>query len=107
MLNSAPGIPGKHPVHGVPLIGDVVERTTCSTSLALSGPFIWCAFAASSPALTTIAATPAVVGVPVEVEPSSLGTLNSECGPYEVSDERERNVVAVRSPGDELPERLD
>src|SRR5258708_13078043 len=107
MLNSGRGIGGKDPVDGVKLIGDMVERTTCSTSLALSGPFIWCAFAASSPALTTIAATPAVVGVPVEVEPSSLGTLNSECGPYEVSDERERKVVAVRSPGHEVPERFD
>src|SRR5258708_27132100 len=107
MLNSASGRPGKHPAHGVRLIGDEVDRTTCSTSLALSGLFIWCDAAASRPALTTIAATPAWVGVPVEVEPSSFGTLNSECGPYEVSDERERKVVAVRSLGDEPLERLD
>ena len=73
----------------------------------MRGVFIWCAATASRPALTTIAAMPAVVGVPVEVEPSSLGTLNSECGPYEVNDERDRKVVAVRSLGDEAPERFD
>ena len=41
--------------------------------------------------------------MPVEVEPSSLGTLNSECGPYEVSVERERKLVAVESLGDDVP----
>src|ERR1700719_4513905 len=99
MLNSAPGSAGKQVAHGWLLIGETVERTTCSTSLALSGAVICLAAKASSPALMTIAATPPCVGVPVDVEPSWLGTENSECGPNEVSDERERKVVAVKSLG--------
>ena len=38
----------------------------------------------------TSAATPAWVGVPVDVEPSLLGTLKSACGPKEVSVDRLR-----------------
>ena len=71
-------------------MGDTVERTTCFTSSALSGRAISSAAAASSPALMTRAATPAWVGVPVEVEPSLLGTLKSACGPNDVSVERLR-----------------
>ena len=37
--------------------------------------------AASSPAEETSAATPAVVGIAAEVEPSPVGTLNSACAP--------------------------
>ena len=49
----------------------------------------------------------AVVGIAVDVDPSPVGTLNSACAPYEVSVERERKVVAVRSLGRDAPLRLD
>src|ERR1700730_5286774 len=107
MFHSAPARPGKQPVHGVASIGPVAARVTWKTSLASSGSEICLAAAASSPAEETSAATPAVVGMAVDVEPSPVDTLNREWAPYEVSVERERNVLAFRSPGSDSPLRLD
>ncbi len=76
-------------------MGIAVERTTCCTSLAVSGELICPRSTADLPSETTSAATPACVGVPVEVEPSVLGTENRECGPYEVRLDREVYVLLV------------
>src|SRR2546422_11333027 len=97
MFHSAPVRPGKQSVHGVASIRLDAARVTWKTSLASSGSEIWCAAAASSPAEDTSAATPAVVGIAVDVDPSPVETLNSAWAPYEVSVERERKDVAVRS----------
>src|SRR5947209_18389657 len=107
MFHSAPASPGKQVGQGVDSIGLTVARVTWKTSFASSGSEISFAAAASLPADATSAATPAVVGIAVEVEPSPVGTLKSACTPYEVSVERERNVVAFRSPGIDSPLRLD
>ena len=88
MLKVAPERPGNGSVGSS--MGDTVARTTCFTSSALSGRAISAACAASRPAVITRAATPAWVGVPVEVEPSLSGTLKRLCGPKEVSVERLR-----------------
>ena len=101
MLKVAPGRPGNGSVGSS--IGDTVERTTCFTSSALSGPASLPACTASRPAAMTSAATPAWVGVPVDVEPSLLGTLKSACGPKEVSVERLRYVRFASTLGDCWP----
>src|SRR5947209_1427528 len=107
MFHSAFASPGKQPEHGGDSIRLAVARVTWKTSLASRASEIWCSAAASWPADATSAATPAVVGIAVEVEPSPVETLNSACAPYEVSVERERNVVALTSPGIDSPLRLD
>ena len=81
MFHSAPASPGKQPVQGVASILLVLARVTWKTSLASSGCAICCAAVASTPADATSAATPAVAGIAVEVDPSPVGTLNSACAP--------------------------
>jgi hypothetical protein len=81
MFHSAPASPGKQPGQGVSSIRLVPARVTWKTSLASSGCAIWCAAAASMPADATSAATPAVVGIAVDVDPSPVDTLNSACAP--------------------------
>ena len=81
MFHSAPARPGKQLGQGLDSIGLTVARVTWKTSLASSGSEICLAPAASSPADATSAATPAVVGIPAEVEPSGVGTLKSEWAP--------------------------
>src|SRR2546422_3869767 len=97
MLKLAPAGPAKQnsPLGQGLVIGVADARTTWRTSLAESGDVIWPRNAAAFPSATTSAATPPLVGVPVEVEPSLFGTEKSECGPYDVSDERERNVLLL------------
>ncbi len=81
MFHSAPARPGKQVAQGVDSIGLAVARVTWKISLASSGSEIWCAAAASWPAEDTSAATPAVVGIAVDVDPSPVGTLNSAWAP--------------------------
>ena len=73
--------PGKHVGQGVDSIELEFARVTWKTSLASSGWEICFCAVASSPEEATSAATPAVVGVAAEVEPSPVGTLNSACAP--------------------------
>src|SRR6266566_7674152 len=101
MLNPAPAGPEKHGSaagHGW-LVGLAVARTTCFTSSAFRGSAIWPRPAASLPSETMSAATPACVGVPVDVDPSLLGTENSACGPYDVRLERDRKVLLLSTHG--------
>src|SRR5579864_8940534 len=101
MFHVAPAGPVKHGSaagHGW-LMGDAVARTTWRTSFAVSGYAISPRWNAAMPSATTSAATPALSGVPVEVEPSVLGTENSACGPYEVRLERDSNVVSLSTHG--------
>src|SRR4051812_49096057 len=107
MFQSLPASPAKQVGQGVPSIELEVERVTWKTSPASSGEAISFFAAASAPADVTRAATPAVTGIAAEVDPSGVGTENSACAPYEVSDERERNVVASASFGSDWPERFD
>ena len=81
MFHSAPESPGKQVGHGVDWIGLAAARVTWKTSLAFSDPEICPALAASTPAEVTSAATPAVVGIAVEVEPSPVGTENRAWAP--------------------------
>ena len=97
MLKPAPAGPAKQnsPLgHGL-VIGVADARTTWRTSLELNGALIAFRAAAAFPSATTSAATPALVGVPVDVDPSLFGTEKSECGPYDVNEERDRNELLL------------
>src|SRR3712207_2698987 len=100
MFHVVPRAPGKQPRHGVSVIGLAVARTTWKTSSALSGR------PASTPAECTSAATPACSGTDCDVDPFSEATENSACDPYDVTDDRERNVVVSGSLGSDCPSRL-
>src|SRR3954451_24382133 len=101
MFHSALPAAGKQVGHGVASIRLAVARVSWRISFELSCCLV------SAAADATIAATPAVVGIACDVEPSGVETENSECAPYEVSVERLRNVRVAASLGDDWPMRLD
>src|SRR5258708_14524065 len=111
MLKVAPATPWEQVRHSGP--GGAVEvegaLTTCLISSALSCELSTPASTALRPSDATNAATPAWVGIPVEVEPSLLGTEKRACGPYEANEAREMNVeLLAYQPGPltGLPARL-